>query len=245
MKVVYSSSDVEQKSVQRFLRVDPLYENSMGISSYDYCHDNPLIFVDPNGKAERKVVIKGLTSTINIFSGVLEISTGVAGAPESGGLSTVLIVDGLARISMSGPELLEILVTGESHLDIPDNILGALGRGIDYARDIPSNVTGSAEGIMSAFNDAFAFMGQGGNGAAIAEFVVTGKKSDAVIALFTYFSYPYSLFQDLAPINEKGSKRNEHRNNKPACRTKAVRHSIHNRVSQPRNNHNNTQKRKK
>jgi hypothetical protein len=109
MKVVYSSSDVEQKSVQRFLRVDPLYENSMGISSYDYCHDNPLIFVDPNGKAERKVVIKGLTSTINIFSGVLEISTGVAGAPESGGLSTVLIVDGLARISMSGPEF---VVTG-------------------------------------------------------------------------------------------------------------------------------------
>jgi hypothetical protein len=33
MKVVYSSSDVEQKSVQRFLSVDPLFEKYVGMSS--------------------------------------------------------------------------------------------------------------------------------------------------------------------------------------------------------------------
>jgi hypothetical protein len=49
MKVVYSSSDVEQKSVQRFLSVDPLFEKYVGMSPYNYCAGNPVNFIDPDG----------------------------------------------------------------------------------------------------------------------------------------------------------------------------------------------------
>ena len=49
MKVVYSSSDVEQKSVQRFLSVDPLWEKFPGMSPYSYCGGEPVNSFDPYG----------------------------------------------------------------------------------------------------------------------------------------------------------------------------------------------------
>ena len=50
MKVVYRNFDVEQKNVQRFLRVDPLYEKYPDFSPYSYCMGNPVRFVDPDGR---------------------------------------------------------------------------------------------------------------------------------------------------------------------------------------------------
>ena len=49
MKVVYRNFDVEQKSVQRFLSVDPLAHKMPAWSPYSFCFNNPILFVDPDG----------------------------------------------------------------------------------------------------------------------------------------------------------------------------------------------------
>jgi len=50
LKVVYRRSDVEKKSVQRFLSVDPLAEKHPDISPYVFCANNPIRYIDPDGR---------------------------------------------------------------------------------------------------------------------------------------------------------------------------------------------------
>lgn len=50
LKVVYSKSFEERKSVQRFLRVDPLAGKYPNLSPYAYCANNPIIYKDPDGR---------------------------------------------------------------------------------------------------------------------------------------------------------------------------------------------------
>jgi hypothetical protein len=50
LKVVYSKTLEEQKSVQRFLSVDPLASKNNFESPYVFVHNNPLIYVDPDGR---------------------------------------------------------------------------------------------------------------------------------------------------------------------------------------------------
>ncbi|MBO4234812.1 hypothetical protein FO675_11035, partial [Riemerella anatipestifer] len=52
MKVVYRNFDVEQKSVQRFLNVDPLAEKMPSWSPYRYGFNNPIRYTDPTGMFE-------------------------------------------------------------------------------------------------------------------------------------------------------------------------------------------------
>lgn len=49
MKVVYRKSDFEQKSVQRFMSVDPLAHRGPGISPYAYAGNNPINNIDMRG----------------------------------------------------------------------------------------------------------------------------------------------------------------------------------------------------
>jgi RHS repeat-associated protein len=52
LKVVYRTAAAEQKSVQRFLRVDPLAEAAPDWTPYRYGFNNPVKFIDPNGMFE-------------------------------------------------------------------------------------------------------------------------------------------------------------------------------------------------
>lgn len=51
LKVVHRSSDVKQKSEQRFLSVDPLADQFAAYSPYLYTLGNPLKYTDPTGMA--------------------------------------------------------------------------------------------------------------------------------------------------------------------------------------------------
>ena len=59
MKVVYSSSDVEQKSVQRFLSVDPLAEKNPDKTPYHFVSNNPINRIDPDGRDDFEINSKG------------------------------------------------------------------------------------------------------------------------------------------------------------------------------------------
>ena len=40
----------EAKVVQMWLSVDPMFEKNVGASVYNYCHGNPIMFIDPDGR---------------------------------------------------------------------------------------------------------------------------------------------------------------------------------------------------
>lgn len=50
LKVVYRTTAVKQKPVQRFYRVDPLAEKMPSWGGYTYTFNNPIKYVDPDGK---------------------------------------------------------------------------------------------------------------------------------------------------------------------------------------------------
>ncbi|MBS1738207.1 MAG: hypothetical protein JSS98_16615, partial [Bacteroidetes bacterium] len=49
LKVVYGGKFFEQKSAQRFLNIDPKADQYRRWSPYNYCVDNPIRFIDPDG----------------------------------------------------------------------------------------------------------------------------------------------------------------------------------------------------
>lgn len=51
LKVVYRKPEPQQKGVQRFLSVDPLASQFPSQSPYNYCFNNPVRLVDPDGLA--------------------------------------------------------------------------------------------------------------------------------------------------------------------------------------------------
>jgi hypothetical protein len=66
MKVVYRSSDVEQKSVQRFLSVDPKADEFPSWSPYNYTLNNPINLIDPDGRAAVKAQNNPIPSVIPV-----------------------------------------------------------------------------------------------------------------------------------------------------------------------------------
>jgi RHS repeat-associated protein len=53
LKVVYKNESFEQNNAQRFLSVDPLASKYPAISPYAYVANNPIMFIDPDGREIR------------------------------------------------------------------------------------------------------------------------------------------------------------------------------------------------
>ncbi len=50
LKVVYRANEQGQKPVQWFIRIDPLAEKYYSISPYAYVANNPIMYIDPDGR---------------------------------------------------------------------------------------------------------------------------------------------------------------------------------------------------
>lgn len=79
LKVVYSKSFEERKSVQRFLSVDPMAHMREWVSPYNFCQNNPILRTDPTGALDGEYdvthdkdgkEIKTKTSTLGDAEGI-------------------------------------------------------------------------------------------------------------------------------------------------------------------------------
>ena len=66
-KVLYSDSVLEPKSVQIWLSVDPMSDKYPSMSPYNYCANNPVMLVDPDGR-DYETVIDEKAGTITIVA---------------------------------------------------------------------------------------------------------------------------------------------------------------------------------
>lgn len=91
MKVVYRNFDVEQKSVQRFLSVDPLADHpkQVGISPYVFVANNPIRHIDPTGMIweDPKQAVRLNKSINNRIESIDKNSTKIQAQIDKGGLS--------------------------------------------------------------------------------------------------------------------------------------------------------------
>jgi len=74
LKVAYSKTFGEKKSMQEFLSVDPLLQKTPGVSPYHYANNNPLKFTDPTGTTGQSTFVDGLG---NIVGGKIDGDKGV------------------------------------------------------------------------------------------------------------------------------------------------------------------------
>jgi RHS repeat-associated protein len=82
----------------RWLQVDPLADKYPGWSPYNYTLNNPLFYVDPDGKDIKKAIKHFLTAmscTREAYGGASLVLGGTVYAPPSGGTSTFGIAAGI------------------------------------------------------------------------------------------------------------------------------------------------------
>lgn len=74
MKVVYRKSDFEQKSVQRFMSVDPMAHMRPGHTPYNYVQNNPITRIDPDGALDTDFLNKETGETVHVEDGINQIA---------------------------------------------------------------------------------------------------------------------------------------------------------------------------
>ncbi len=50
IKVVHRADEQQENVVQRFIRVDPMADKYPNLSPYNYTLNNPLSYIDPDGR---------------------------------------------------------------------------------------------------------------------------------------------------------------------------------------------------
>jgi RHS repeat-associated protein len=157
-----------------WLSVDPMSDKYPNLTPYNYCANNPVMFVDPDGKAPRPgdppkyPVLKGVLTTAG---GVLSVVGGVGLCLTPTGVSQVagaaLISAGVPSIGLGIGQIYDG-VTNKGQANIPGGIGEATGQGIDKVTSNENNTfakTGEFLDILS-----------GGKPQNAAEAVVTGGK---------------------------------------------------------------------
>ena len=95
--------------------IDPLAEKYYAVSPYAYCHDNPIVRVDPNGMIDWELIKKG---GVGLGSGVGSALLGAAVIGGTGGgaspIGAVFVVDGVVGILLGTTYILTGLLTSPS-----------------------------------------------------------------------------------------------------------------------------------
>jgi len=109
-------------------------------------------------------------AVVGVVGGSLEVAGGLFSEIPSAGLSSVLVVDGAARISLNGSRLIAYW-QGQDEVgdNIPSNFGGVLGKIIDTSVSGGQqnfNQTGIAQITLGAGNDLGIFLATGGSGGA-------------------------------------------------------------------------------
>jgi hypothetical protein len=145
---------------------------------------------------------KGVTNaTILLVGGVAEMAIGGATEYFSAGISSSvsipLIVDGGVRTATNAQRLWQYL-NGNTLLAnaYPTSIGSLAGKGIDMAFGKSAYSVGYGQAIGSSGNDLISFAATGGTGRALVNIQITQNADAYLNYLFTYLSYPYSLYHN-------------------------------------------------
>ena len=78
-KVLYSDCVLEPKTAQMWLSVDPMSDKYPSMSPYNYCANNPVILVDPDGEDPDPIVGIGVGLRTNLAGGyAASLSVGIS-----------------------------------------------------------------------------------------------------------------------------------------------------------------------
>ncbi len=138
---------------------------------------------------------------IGVLGGTAEIILGVAGEAFTGGLSTVLIIDGGYRVVMNGGRLIAYLTNNDMVGDVTPHNIGAMtGKIVDMANGTKFTEVGFYQTSGGVSNDIGSFIISGGNGSAMLGVMTTTKK-------WVQLSHGTSLISNYSTIYNYGTRK--------------------------------------
>ncbi|MCQ2115101.1 MAG: RHS repeat-associated core domain-containing protein [Bacteroidales bacterium] len=145
----------------RFLQPDPMAEKYYDVSPYGYCHNVPIMNVDPTGTVDWNTVGSGVLA---IAGGVCTFSFCLGANLESGGIASALLVpfaiEGLGSIGLGTSYVISGILSTPAENDQSSNLImspsNGLAKSVAQIMNIDSapleGATGFMVGILSCIN---------------------------------------------------------------------------------------------
>ena len=151
-------------ALRRWMTPDPLSEKYYGISPYAFCHDNPINRIDPDGRADWELVLKGALTTA---AGASTFVGGMAAIGASGGLAAGIgvlgIISGNTSIGIGISMMTVGLIsdpsskTQEMKDKLPTDLKSILSKSADIILENENNEIENSVSIIFFAKDLFLF----------------------------------------------------------------------------------------
>ena len=145
---------------------------------------------------------------IGLVGGVAEIVSGVAAEAVTGGLSTVLIIDGVGRVSTNGLRLI-MYATDRNNAGniIPSNGGALIGKMLDGMAGKDLNQTGAFQASFGMVNDVGTYVISGGTGGLVKPLLTKPNALDIILFGTSAYGNYSGFYNNLNSFKGVGTKK--------------------------------------